>query len=103
MTRLEQLYEFLKQEPNDPFIKYAIATEYKSMNELEKALETFQSLLATDPNYVPTYYHLGKTLEALNRNEEAIEIYEKGIVVAMQMKDHHSARELREALQQLIF
>jgi tetratricopeptide (TPR) repeat protein len=103
MTRLEQLLHFLEQEPNDPFLIYAIATEYKSMNELEKALMTFQSLMENHPEYVPTYYHLGKTLEALNRNEEAIEVYEKGIAVAMKMKDQHSARELREALQQLTF
>ncbi len=103
MNRLEQLQDFLKEDPNDPFLKYAIATEYKSMNELEKALITFQSLMEAHPNYVPTYYHLGKTLEALNRNEEAIEIYEKGITIAMQMKDMHAARELREALQQLTF
>jgi len=103
MTRLEQLLHFLEQEPNDPFLIYAIATEYKSMNELEKALTTFQSLMENHPEYVPTYYHLGKTLEALNRNEEAIEVYEKGIAVAMKMKDQHSARELREALQQLTF
>lgn len=103
MTRLEQLQAFLSEEPNDPFLKYAIATEYKSMNDLEKALETFQSLIEAHPDYVPTYYHLGKVLEELNRNEEAVRVYEKGIQVAMQMKDHHAARELREALQQLTF
>jgi tetratricopeptide (TPR) repeat protein len=103
MTRLEQLQSFLEEDPNDPFLKYAIATEYKSMNKLEEALACFYSLLETNPDYVATYYHLGKTLETLNRNEEAIKIYEQGIQVAMKMKDHHSARELREALQQLTF
>lgn len=103
MTRLEQLQAFLLEEPNDPFLKYAIATEYKSMNELEKALQSFQNLLEAHPNYVPTYYHLGKTLEELNRNEEAIQVYEHGIQMAIQMKDRHAERELREALQQLIF
>lgn len=103
MTRLEQLQAFLQEEPNDPFLKYAIATEYKSMNELEKALQSFQSLVEAHPDYVPTYYHLGKTLEELDRNEEAIQVYEKGIQMAIQMKDRHAERELREALQQLIF
>ncbi len=103
MTRLEQLQAFLSEEPNDPFLKYAIATEYKSMNDLEKAIETFQSLVEANPDYVPTYYHLGKSLEELNRTDEAIEVYEMGIQIAMKMKDHHAARELREALQQLTF
>lgn len=101
--RLQQLFQFLIQEPNDPFLLYAIATEYKAMNELHKALDTFLTLLQNQPDYLPTYYHLAKTYEQLGKDEEAIAIYQKGIALALQQKDHHTARELQEALQQLTF
>lgn len=101
--RLQQLLQFLQQEPNDPFLLYAIATEYKAMNDLQKALETYLTLLQSQPDYLPTYYHLAKTYEQLGQEEEAINIYQRGIALALQQKDHHTARELQEALQQLTF
>ena len=32
-TRLTKLLEFLESDPNDPFVLYALATEYNSSNE----------------------------------------------------------------------
>ena len=39
MNRLEKLLEFIKSEPNDEFLKYALATEYLRLNETNKALQ----------------------------------------------------------------
>lgn len=94
INRLEKLLEFVNNEPNDPFLKYALATEYLSKNDSDKALHYYQDLVLNHPDYVGTYYHFGKLLEKLNKQPEALDIYQKGILVAKKIKDQHSLNEL---------
>ena len=95
MTRLEKLLEFFKNEPNDEFLKYALATEYLRLNETDKSLAYYEDLVNNHPAYVGTYYHLGKLYEALNRKDDAIATYEKGMLVAKQARDNHAFSELQ--------
>lgn len=94
MNRLEKLHEFLIAEPNDPFLKYALATEYLRLNNQEEALKFYLDLVENHEDYVGTYYHLGKLYEALDKKEQALETYEKGIAVARKIKDNHALSEL---------
>lgn len=93
--RLQKLLDYLKNEPDDPFLKYALATEYLSQNDIEKALFYFEDLLSKHPEYVGTYYHIGKLYERLDRKSEAILIYQKGMVVARRVGDSHAYSELQ--------
>ena len=94
-NRLQKLLQFIESEPNDPFLKYAIATEYLNNNETGAALKYFEDLVTNHRNYVGTYYHLGKLYESLNRKEEAITTYQTGMQVARSMNDNHSYSELQ--------
>lgn len=94
-NRLQKLLDFIEKEPNDPFLKYALATEYLNANDTGKALSYYEDLIANHADYVGTYYHLGKLYEALNRKEEAIQIYQTGMQVARQAKDMHAFSELQ--------
>ncbi|MDN3585326.1 tetratricopeptide repeat protein [Pedobacter aquatilis] len=96
-SRLAKLLEFLENEPNDPFILYALATEYNNQNDKEKAYSFYQELTEKHPDYVGTYYHLGKLLEKDNQKDKAIEIYQKGMVVARSKRDMHAFSELQGA------
>ncbi|MFI5163380.1 MAG: heme biosynthesis protein HemY [Sphingobacteriales bacterium] len=98
--RLEKLLEFLKNEPNDEFLLYALATEYLRLNDSAKALEYYEKLVNDHPNYVGTYYHLGKLYEALNRKPDAILIYEKGMDAAQKKCDNHAFAELKVVYQE---
>jgi tetratricopeptide (TPR) repeat protein len=93
--RLQKLLDFLQNEPNDPFLKYALATEYLSQNDLQKALFYFEGLLSNHPDYVGTYYHAGKLYERLDRKSEAIFVYQKGMEVARKAGDSHAFSELQ--------
>lgn len=97
--RLEQLLGFLADGSKDPFIKYALATEYAKIGDYEKALSYYNNLVDNEPLYVGTYYHLGKLLEQLERKEEAISIYEKGMSVANKVGDRHALSELQTVYQ----
>jgi tetratricopeptide (TPR) repeat protein len=94
-SRLDKLLEFLKNEPDDAFLHYALATEYLRLNETDKALEYYEGLLANHPGYVGTYYHLGKLYEALNRKDDAIQTYETGMKTAREQRDNHAFAELQ--------
>ena len=94
-NRLEKLLEFLQNEPEDEFLQYALATEYLRLNETDKALQYYENLVNNHPDYVGTYYHLGKLYEALNRKPDAISTYEKGMEVAKKKRDNHAFSELQ--------
>lgn len=97
LNRLAKLLEYFKNEPNDPFLQYALATEYLHLNETGKALQFYENLIAQHPLYVGTYYHLGKLYETLNRGSDAIKTYETGILVARNARDNHALSELQAA------
>ncbi|MEY4003622.1 MAG: hypothetical protein RIT07_1664 [Bacteroidota bacterium] len=101
MNRIAQLMNFLKESPDDPFLNYALATEYVSAGNDQQAESIFQDLLEKHPDYIATYYHLGKLLERKTDKEGAILIYEKGIEKAKKSGERHSLSELQSALLEL--
>jgi Tfp pilus assembly protein PilF len=101
MNRIEKLKEFLQATPNDSFLQHALALEYIKEGNDTDARILFELILAREPNYVGSYYHLGKLLERNNNISEAIHIYAKGMMEAKAMKDNHSYNELQAAFEDL--
>lgn len=97
-SRIELLLGFIRQRPNDPFARYALAIEYKNADRLEDARLTFAELMAAEPDYTATYLHAGNVLVSLGRRDEARAVYEKGISVCAQRGDAHARGELEGAL-----
>lgn len=93
--RLQKLLDFLSNEPNDPFLKYALATEYLNAKELDKAIGYYEDLLKNHSDYVGTYYHAGKLYEQINRKDDAIATYRKGMEVCRKAGDMHAFSELQ--------
>lgn len=96
--RLNQLNEFLKESPQDPFLKYALATEYLKLENEDMALAGYVDLVENHADYVGTYYHLGKLYEKLGQIENARSTYNKGIVICQQGRKMHALGELKGAL-----
>ena len=94
-TRLQKLLEFYSTEPNDPFLKYALATEYIALNDFSTALIYFEDLILNHKDYVGTYYHLGKLYEKLDRKDDAVKTYQQGMQVARTARDNHALSELQ--------
>lgn len=96
--RLQKLLNFLKSEPNDPFLKYALATEYFNLKDFDKALTYYEDLLVNHPDYVGTYYHLGRLYEITDRKDLAIITYRKGMEISRKAGDTHAFSELQGVL-----
>lgn len=97
-NRMELIEEMLEKNPDDTFLNYAAALEYKKDGHPAKAIEVFRKIIDTDPEYLPTYYQLGKLLEAEDKTGEAIEYYKKGRELAKKKNDIKTLGELSEAL-----
>lgn len=102
MNRIEQLEEFLRESPQDPFLHYALTMEYLKGDDTEKTRAGFDNMLNTFPDYVGSYYHYGKFLEKLGESAKAEEVYKQGILVATRVRNHHAKGELMGALNMLL-
>jgi len=100
-SRLELLNEMLAKEPADPFLNYAMALEFHKNGEKQKAIALLENVIRVDENYLAAYYQLGKFYEDAFEKNKALEIYQKGIVIARAQKNTKTVSELNEAIQQL--
>ncbi len=104
MNKTDRIATFkihIAQTPNDPFPRYALAMEYRSTGQLDKARLVFKDLAGQFPDYVPTYLLYGSTLVELGESVEAEEIFQRGIAVAGRKRDSHARDELQGALEHL--
>ena len=97
-SRLSQIEEMLKNEPNDSFLNYALALEYAKLENVKKAIELIEALLIRDEEYLGAYYQLGKYYEEIQNQEMAISTYKKGVSLAQKKKNNKALGELNEAL-----
>ncbi len=100
MDRLSQLLQYYEEDPDDPFVRFALAMEYLKRKRFEEARTFLEGLVVDHPRYVGTYYHLGKLYEREGEREKALETYRKGVAVAMELRDFHARAELQDALMQ---
>ncbi len=103
MNRIDQIKAFLEDTPNDPFLHYAMAQELYKMNSKDEALAKYLELIEKFPNYVGTYYHLGKLQIELKDKVSAMSTFELGISIAQNLKDQHSLAELQSARLELLY
>lgn len=100
-SRLEQLLAFLKEDPQDAFNIYAVATEYVKTQPLQ-ALIYYEKLLKEHESYVPTYYHAAKLYVQLGSKQEAKDTFEKGLAISLQQGNRNAHRELQNAYNEFL-
>ena len=96
-SRLERLKELLKQSPGDSFIRFAMAKELEKEGLHREAIDVLTALLADEPDYIGAYYHLAGLLAGCDDVNEALRIYDKGILAATRLGDRHALSELKNA------
>lgn len=99
--RLQEILSLFQTFPNDPFVQYGLAMEYKTLGQLEKAAQIFSQLQARQPEYVAQYLMHGNVLCALKKFVDAREVYQKGQEVAQHAQNFHALSELTQALENL--
>ena len=100
VDRLKLLIEFLQDEPQEPFNRYAVAMELLKV-DTQKSIEHLEILLNEFPDYLPTYYQLAQLYFDKDELEKAAEVYKAGIALAKAQKNLKIEKELEGAYQML--
>ena len=96
--RLLLLEKLTREKSPDPFHWYGLAMEYRSLERIDEALQTFTELRGANPEYTAMYLMCGQMLSGLGRSEEARDWYEAGIAMARKKGESHALSELEGAL-----
>ena len=102
MNRIDQLKQFIVEDPADPFPRYALSLEYLT-HQPELARKSFEDLLLQFPDYLPTYYPAAHLFIDLGEPGEAERIFQSGIELARKQNDRKAEGELRQAYEQWLF
>ena len=96
--RRQKIEAMLANEPDDAFLRYALALELQKAGEHDRSLELWRGLMSEDPPHVPSFLMAGQHLAGQDRWEEAREVLRAGIEAARQQADHHAAGEMGDLL-----
>ncbi len=99
--RLAQLMRLLESDPSDAFCLYGIAQEHAKAGRHEEAVGWYDRTLASDPAYCYAYFHKARSLEELDRIDDACAALRAGVDAARTAKDGHALSEIRAYLDQL--
>ena len=98
-NRMQQLQQMLLKEPNDTFLLYGLALEFKKANDPEHALEYLDRVIGLDAGYCYAYHQKGLINESAGNLEAAKAAYRHGIEAAKKKGDQHARQELEAALE----
>jgi tetratricopeptide (TPR) repeat protein len=96
--RMRQLKQMLLRQPDDPFLLYGVAMEYKKAGRAELAIEHFDQVLRRDPNYCYAYYQRAQVHESRGDVEAAKRSLREGLEAADRSGDAHARSEIEAAL-----
>ena len=96
--RMRQLQQMLQKEPNDAFLLYALALEYKKINDSANALAYLDRVISIDPGYCYAYHQQGLVHESSGDLAAARQAYSAGIEAARKKGDAHARQEIESAL-----
>jgi predicted Zn-dependent protease len=101
MDRVALLNEILSQDPDDAFARYGLAMEYSKAGEVNRAMEEFEKLLSTHPDYTAGYFMAAQTLANADRVEEARKMLAEGISSAVRTGNAHAQSEMTAMMEEL--
>ena len=96
--RLRQLQQMLQREPNDTFLLYGIALEYKKAGDNKQAIEYLDRVIEIDSGYCYAYHQRGLAYESEGDIESAKRSYREGMEAARKKGDEHARQEIEAAL-----
>lgn len=96
--RLAFLQKTTADGSTDPLAWYGLAMEYRKLERLDEALQTFTALRSMRPDYVAMYLMCGQMLADDGRADDGREWLEAGVAQAKAKGDGHAVSELEAAL-----
>ncbi|MCG7938622.1 MAG: tetratricopeptide repeat protein [Candidatus Thiodiazotropha lotti] len=95
------LEKMLEQGTDNALLRYTLGSLFLKQKAYAQAVEHLTQAVTLDPQHSASWKHLGKALTGIERIEEAVESYQKGIEVAETKGDIQAAKEMRVFLKRL--
>jgi tetratricopeptide (TPR) repeat protein len=100
-SRRERIEAMLVDDPNDSFLLYSLAMDYRGGGEIESSLRVFDQLIHRETPHVPAFFMSAQMLVEADRIDEARSRLRDGIEQARMQNDSHAAAEMSELLASL--
>lgn len=100
--QLEMFKKVLEIDPVDQVANFGLGSIYFDTGQYEEAVAPLQTVVEHYKDYSAAYLLLGKTLQQLSRDDEAAEVYKKGIAAASKKGDLMPLREMQNRLNQIL-
>ncbi len=102
-SRIQEIIEMINNDPDDPFLHYALALEYMKGDQIDEAGKKLSHLLSAFADYLPVYYQAAHFYYYHGDTEKAKETFEQGIRLAEKQSEDKTLKELRSAYEQFLF
>ncbi len=93
--------QVLEIDPIDQVANFGLGTIFFERGKYDEALVPLETVVENFKDYSAAYLALGKTLEKLERNDDAEEVYRKGIAAASKKGDLMPLRDMQNRLNKL--
>jgi predicted Zn-dependent protease len=100
-SRLEVLRALVARGTAEPFVRYALAMELRTVGQLQEAWQIFEALLKAQPDYLAAYAPATDTLVSLGRREDARALCRAGIEHCERQGQAHARDQLQTTLDTL--
>ena len=100
--KISMFKQVLEIDPIDQVANFGLGSVYHDLKRYEEALPPLQMVVKEYKDYSAAYVLLGKTMEKLLRQNEAMEVYRDGIAVASKKGDLMPLKEMQQKLNQLL-
>ncbi len=94
--------QVLEIDPVDQVANFGLGSIYLETGQYEEALPPLRIVIKENKDYSAAYLLLGKNLEKLARNEEAVDVYRQGIAAASKKGDLMPLKDMQSRLNQLL-
>ncbi len=93
LKRKEKILEMLVQSPDDEFLNYALAMEFKSEQNLEQAIVFFEKCIKINSNHTASMYQLALIFEEKGEIDKVLALLEGGINILKTTTDRKTLNE----------
>ena len=100
--KISMFKQVLEIDPVDQVANFGLGSVYHDLKRYDEALPPLQTVVKEYKDYSAAYVLLGKTMEKLSRQDEAIQTYREGIAVASKKGDLMPLKEMQHKLNQLL-
>jgi len=100
-VEITNLQRLLKQGQDSVILRFGLGNALFKSGQAAEVIPHLKAALEYDPEYSAAWKVLGKALAEIGDKNQAIEAYEKGILVAEEKGDIQASKEMRVFLKRL--